>query len=287
MSDRRSGWSDRARIIKGVSDITADLGIINSVPNSVNKGGVESRSGVNYGAKTSYINRGINNYLGGLVVHTDNFSALQFFGEVVTGNLVMVDRLPEFTFRVQLSEDKYGEYTGFKFGSFNVIIEAGEPLIIETLDGRGKTFNPDNNGLLDKLEYDGVPVLGKNIIVKLDGVKVGALQSLNFSVNRSLAQYGDVGIESDDPAVITEGRQIITINSLTTHITDISAWNRAMSNDLVDLSVELPNGEELVLEDVLFDAGNPDDLNSDDDIKEVTNVGEAKSWKVNNFGGTA
>jgi hypothetical protein len=281
---RKSGWSDRARIIAtGNNDVTSNIGVIRGADHDLDRGGLEARGGVNSGSKRVYIADGISEYNHGLTVHTDNFYVLRFLGTVVGNDLLNVDSLPVFTIRQQATPTQYVEITGAKFGSATIEIEAGEFLSIQmTGMGLGATLE---NGVLAVLDYAQKPTSHTAIPVKFDGTLIGGLQSISVELNRNLEARGDVGTGSSDPAYIGEGLLNVNISNLTVDIIDDTVWKWVMDKESGDLTLELPNGEVLVLIGAEFDNVDPDEQTSDDAVETVTTSGVALDWKVENIGG--
>lgn len=288
---RMSGWTDKVRILNSDdSDVTSELGVIRGANHNVTKGGLESRSAVNYEGKPAYLKRGISEYNHSLVVHSDSFASLQLFGKTDGTSLVHSPSQPEFTFRQQATTDKYIELVSCKFGEVSIEISAPDEYLEFSFSGQGLGTNPENDltsGVLDKLEYSGKPLQWSMIPVKWNDVVIGGLQSGTITLSRDLEPRGDVGAGSAEPQYLSEGPLSISVSGFSVDVLDDSAWQDVFSDSVGVLSVELPNGEVLKLTGFEWDEADPDEATGEEMVKSVSRSGSATDWEVENYGGTS
>ena len=284
---RMSGWTDKVRILDSTdADITSELGVVRGANHDINRGGVESRSAVNYEGKPAYANTGLSEHNAELVLHVDSLRAFGLIGETSGTSLVHSPGLPSFEFRQQITTTEYLSISGFKFGSLSVEISAPDEFFEISLSGQGLSSSKVT-GVLEALSYSGSPLKWTNVPVKLNNTLIGGLQSATFNFERSLEPRGDVGVVSDDPQYIGEGPLVININDLTVDVVDSSAWDDVLNKvDDDELKVELPNGEVLVLKSITWDSADPDERTGEESIGTVSRSGVALDWEILVYGGS-
>lgn len=295
----RTSILDRARVEDDSStDITDDLGIIVSSDSSDNRQ-QERTAGVNTGVEYAYIDDAgtaeINN---SLTVESDSFYPLILMGEVddVNDKLLMPSKLPEFTFKNQITESKYRKVVNSKFGECTITIAKGEKLQFD-FSGMGTSPDIKDGVLITTSAFIDRPIRGEEITVEIDSTTVGVIQNMEIRLNRQTEGRNAVGSGQNYPKVITEGKVQIDIQNLELDIDDDKAWQLVYQGELVadteygmkfkrpytTMNVTLPNGQVMNITGTLYGEVDPQEQNGEDTVRQVTLSGGSLSAEIQNW----
>jgi hypothetical protein len=232
---RMTNVSAKAQILSGVTDITDDLGYIESAGYDI-RNNHEDYPSINGGTKYQYTLDGVCEIDGTLSVSILDFKALKLMGTLDgSWEVTLDDTLPSFTFKTVNEVGKLMNLNDFKFGRVTVRFNKTEKRITADFEGKGLSYEI-TTGAISPSVPSTIPLQSLDLSVKLGDTAVGSVASGTITYDRELEAVR--GIESTSAGDKRKATALIEKLKnfefdLEIEVTDSTPWTKALGGTVI------------------------------------------------------